>query len=83
MLRNVNFKGLKSTQGNIVRFSSPSASGTDLRGKYQHLGLNFFSNIKILQFCVHKKNTYWGKSYFQGIKIDWGGIIQIFIEIIF
>ncbi len=37
-LRNVNFMGSKSTQKNKVRFSS--ASGSNLRGKYQHFGLN-------------------------------------------
>ena len=45
--RNLNFKGLKWAQENIVRFSSPTASGPNLRGKYQHFGLNqFFKTLR-------------------------------------
>ncbi len=36
----VNFKGLKLAMENLVWFSSPTASGAILRGKYQHFALD-------------------------------------------
>jgi hypothetical protein len=35
-------RGLKLALKSLVRFSSPTASGAILRGKYQHFGLNQF-----------------------------------------
>jgi hypothetical protein len=52
-LRNVNCKGLKLTLKNIGRFLSPIASGANLRGKYQHFGLNLFKKI-LKRFLLHK-----------------------------
>ncbi len=40
--RNLNLKGLKLAQENLVRFSSPTDCGQNLRGKYQQFGLNLF-----------------------------------------
>ncbi len=57
--RYVNFKGLKLALKNLVQFSSPTASGVILRGKYQHFGLtNFFKlqDLTIL-YTIMKENS--------------------------
>ncbi len=42
------------TRKNIVWFLSLTASGTNLRGKYQHFGLNLFFKILIYHNSVYK-----------------------------
>jgi hypothetical protein len=60
-LRNVNLKGLQLTLKNIVRFSSLTASGTNLRGKYQHFGLNLFFKTSRSHNSVYKYENKFGK----------------------
>jgi hypothetical protein len=47
-------RALLSFVKNLVRFSSPSAIGTNLRGKYQHFGLYLFVEISRSYNSVYK-----------------------------
>jgi hypothetical protein len=60
--KNVNFQGLKLTVKNMVRFSSLTASGANLRGKYQHVGLNLFFKTSRTHNFVYKNEKKLEKS---------------------
>jgi hypothetical protein len=48
---------------------SPTASGANLRGKYQYVGLNLFFKLQDLK-SVYKYEKKLDKSKFLGVKID-------------
>ncbi len=60
------------TLKNIVRFSSPTASGTNFRGKYQHFGLNLFFKTSRSLNSVYKYERKRWEILILRAKIDWG-----------
>jgi|LakMenEpi03Aug12_release.lakeMendotaPanAssembly.Ray.scaffolds.fasta_scaffold468996_1 hypothetical protein len=82
-LRNVNFKGLKLNWKNIVRFSSPTASGTNFTGKYKHFGLSLFFKLQELAILCTNVTKKLRNLNFKGSKLTREEKIPSFIAIFF
>jgi hypothetical protein len=77
-------KGLKLNWKNIVRFSSPTASGTNLRSKYQHFGLSLFFKTSRTRNSVYKYDKKKLRNLnFKGSKLTREAKNPILIAIIF
>ncbi len=81
--RNVNFKGLKLALKNLVRFSSPTASGAILRGKYQHFGLSLIFKTSRSHNSVYNYKKNLRNLNFKGSNLTREAKNPIFIAIIF
>ncbi len=81
--RNVSFKGLKLALKNLVRFSSPTASGAILRGKYQHFGLNLLCKTSRSYNFVYSYEKKSRNLNFEESKLTREAKTPIFIAIIF